>query len=87
VTRGLYANYELMADCHAGTFVRHERDLGELSAADAGDALALLKSFGDAERIPWSHARSHGSLAARRRWFMRGYATGDPLVCAKLFGR
>jgi predicted metalloprotease len=87
VTRHLYANYELMADCYAGTFVRHERDLRELSAADAGDALRLLDSFGDVERIPWSRARSHGSRADRRRWFLRGYATGDPQVCAELFGR
>jgi predicted metalloprotease len=87
VTRHLYANYELMADCYAGTFVRHERDLRELSAADAGDALRLLDSFGDVERIPWSQARSHGSRADRRRWFMRGYATGNPQVCAELFGR
>ena len=87
VTRRLYANYELMADCYAGVFVRHERDLGELSAAEAGDALGLLESFGDVERIPWSQARSHGSRAARRRWFMRGYKAGNPQVCAKLFGR
>jgi predicted metalloprotease len=86
-TRRLYANYELMADCYAGTFVRRERDLGELSAGDGGDALALLESFGDVERIPWSRARSHGSRADRRRWFLRGYETGDPEVCATLFGR
>jgi predicted metalloprotease len=85
VTRRLYANYELMADCDAGTFVRRERDLGELSAVDAGDALLLLESFGDVERIPWSKARSHGSRADRRRWFMRGYVSGDPQVCAELF--
>jgi predicted metalloprotease len=85
VTRRLYATYELMADCDAGTFVRRERDLGELSAVDAGDALLLLESFGDVERIPWSKARSHGSRADRRRWFMRGYVSGDPQVCAELF--
>jgi hypothetical protein len=87
VTRHLYANYELMADCYAGAFVRHERDLGELSATEAGDALGLLESFGDVERIPWSKARSHGSRADRRRWFLRGYTAGDPQACAKLFGR
>jgi hypothetical protein len=87
VTRRKYAGYELMADCYAGTFVRHERDLGELSASDAGDALGLLESFGNVERIPWSKARSHGSRADRRRWFMRGYETRDPQVCAELFGR
>ena len=87
VSRRMYANYELMADCYAGAFVRHERDLGELSAATAGEALGLLESFGDVERIPWSQARSHGSRADRRRWFLRGYTTGDPQACAKLFGR
>jgi predicted metalloprotease len=87
VTRRLYANYELMADCYAGAFVRHERDLGELSSAEIGDARRLLESFGDVERIPWSRVRSHGTRADRRRWFARGYGTGDPEACAKLFGR
>ena len=86
VTRRLYANYELMADCYAGAFVRHERDLGELSSAEVGDARRLLESFGDVEQIPWSRVRSHGSRADRRHWFARGYGTGDPEVCTKLFG-
>ena len=83
----MYANYELMADCYAGVFVRHERDLGELTAVDVNDARRLLELFGDVERIPWSKARSHGSRADRRRWFARGYGTGDPQACAKVFGR
>ena len=87
VSRRMYANYELMADCYAGAFARHEHDLGELGAADVTDARRLLESFGDVERIPWSRARSHGSRADRRRWFARGYGTGDQQVCAKLLGR
>jgi len=51
------------------------------------DARRLLEQFGDVERIPWSKERSHGSRADRRRWFARGYGTGDPQACAKVFGR
>jgi hypothetical protein len=84
--RRLYARYELMADCYAGAFVRHERDLGELQAVDVTDARRLLERLADVERVPWSRVQSHGSRADRRKWFARGFA-GDPGVCAKLFGR
>jgi predicted metalloprotease len=87
VRRRLYANYELMADCYAGVFVRHERDLGELRPVDVTTGRRLLERLADIERVPWSRAQSHGSRADRRKWFARGFDTGDPQVCAKLFGR
>ena len=86
VRRHLYANYELMADCYAGAFVRHERDVGELTPLDVTDARKLLERLADVEWVPWSRAQSHGSRAERRRWFALGFR-GDPQVCAKLFGR
>jgi predicted metalloprotease len=86
VRRRLYANYELMADCYAGAFVRHERDLGELGGADVFEGRRLLERLADVERVPWSGKQSHGSRADRRRWFALGFA-GDPQACAKLFGR
>jgi hypothetical protein len=85
--RRLFANYELMADCYAGAFIRHERELGELTELDVTQARRLLERFADVERVPWSRAQSHGSRADRRRWFSRGYDTGDPKVCAEVFGR
>jgi predicted metalloprotease len=85
--RRLYANYELMADCYAGVFVRYERGLGELQPVDVTDGRRLLERLADIERVPWSRAQSHGSRADRRKWFARGFDTGDPQVCARLFGR
>jgi predicted metalloprotease len=85
--RHAYANYELMADCYAGTFMRHERDAGTLTARDAAQAKHLVGRLGDFERTPWSKPQSHGSPADRRKWFSNGYESGDPKVCAALFGR
>jgi Putative neutral zinc metallopeptidase len=87
VRRRLYANYELMADCYAGAFVRHERDVGELASADVTEGRRLLERLADVERVPWSRMQSHGTPADRRRWFARGFDSGDPQGCAKLFGR
>jgi putative neutral zinc metallopeptidase len=85
--RRAYANYELMADCYAGVFMRYERDLGALTARHVAQAKRLVGRLGDFERTPWSKPQSHGSPAARRAWFSRGYDSGDPKVCAALFGR
>ena len=71
--------YELMADCYAGVFMRHERDAGELTARDAARGRRLLASFAD--RPATSPARSHGSPAERRSWFSRGYDGADPKAC------
>jgi predicted metalloprotease len=85
VRRRLYANYELMADCYAGAFMRHARNLGELLPVDVTTGRQVLERLADLERRPWSRARSHGSPADRRKWFARGFA-GDPRACARLFG-
>jgi uncharacterized protein len=84
--RRAYANYELMADCYAGAFMRHERNVGVLTSRDAAEGRRLLARLGDFERMPRSKPQSHGSPAARRKWFSRGYDTGDPKVCGALLG-
>lgn len=86
VRRRLYANYELMVDCYAGAFMRHERDLDQRLPVDVTTGRQVLERLADVERTPWSRARSHGSRADRRTWFARGFA-GHPQACAKLLGR
>ena len=86
VGTGKYANYELMADCYAGAFMRHERDLDQRLPVDVTTGRQVLERLADVERTPWSRARSHGSRADRRTWFARGFA-GHPQACAKLLGR
>jgi predicted metalloprotease len=76
--------YELMADCYAGVFMRHERDLGELTDRDAAQGQRLLASFADQPGTPSS--RSHGTRSERRASFSRGYRTGAPAACEQPAG-
>jgi uncharacterized protein len=74
-------DYELMADCYAGAFMRYERDVGELTDRDVVQGQRLLASFADQPGTPSS--RSHGSREERRDSFARGYDTGDPRACER----
>ena len=87
---------ELMADCLAGTWVKHAtgtRDangtpfLQPVTQRDIQSALSAAAAVGD-DRIQKSaqgrvtpESWTHGSSAARQKWFQAGYRTGDLNQC------
>ena len=87
---------ELMADCLAGVWANHAATtkdkagttlLKPLTPADIKDALSAASSVGD-DRIQQKaqgqvspETWTHGSAAARQRWFTTGYQSGDLNQC------
>jgi hypothetical protein len=87
---------ELMADCLAGVWANHAATtkdkagttlLKPLTSADIKDALSAASSVGD-DRIQQKaqgqvspETWTHGSAAARQKWFTTGYQSGDLNRC------
>ena len=87
---------ELMADCLAGTWVNHATTttdakgttfLKPLTEQDIASALSAASAVGD-DRIQQSvqgrvtpETWTHGSSAARQKWFTTGYRSGDLNDC------
>ena len=87
---------ELMADCLAGTWVKHAVEtkdangnayLRPITQKDIESALSAAAAVGD-DRIQQSvqgritpENWTHGSAAARQRWFLTGYQSGDINKC------
>ncbi len=88
---------ELMADCLAGVWAKHASEtpdpssgqpfLEPLTDQDIQDALSAAASVGD-DRIQQSatgrvdpESWTHGSAAARQKWFSTGYRSGDLNRC------
>ena len=87
---------ELMADCLAGTWVHHATEttdangttfLKPISQSDIESALSAASAVGD-DRIQKSvqgrvtpESWTHGSSAARQKWFITGYDSGDLRQC------
>ncbi|MBD3782365.1 MAG: neutral zinc metallopeptidase [Micrococcales bacterium] len=93
---------ELMADCLAGVWVQHattvpDSDTGTpylepLTDADIRSALSAASAVGD-DRIQQATSGrvtpetwTHGSSAARQKWFLQGYRTGDLNQCDTFTG-
>ncbi|MBK8469337.1 MAG: neutral zinc metallopeptidase [Candidatus Phosphoribacter sp.] len=87
---------ELMADCLAGTWVKHATEtkdangvafLKPITQKDIDSALSAASAVGDDRIQEATQGRitpenwTHGSAEARQQWFMTGFTTGDINRC------
>jgi hypothetical protein len=87
---------ELMADCLAGTWVKHATEtkdaqgntlLQPITQEDITSALSAAAAVGDDRIQQKTQGRvtpenwTHGSAEARQKWFLQGYETGDINKC------
>ena len=84
----LSVRQELQADCFAGVWARRADDnRGLLEDGDIDEALNAASQIGDdvlqrrgrGRVVPESF--THGTSDQRRRWFRRGFESGDPEAC------
>jgi uncharacterized protein len=73
---------ELQADCLAGVWGRTARASLEITDEDLGEALTAAHAIGD-DTLGHSDERkfTHGSSEQRKRWFRRGFESGDARQC------
>ena len=84
----LSVRQELQADCFAGMWARHNHERTQfLQPGDIEEALDAAEKIGDdyLQRQARGHAVpdsfTHGTSAQRKRWFYRGFETGDVNQC------
>jgi predicted metalloprotease len=88
---------ELQADCYAGAWAgnaarQEQRFESPPSQADINEALDTASAIGDdriQERTQGQvnpETWTHGSSEQRRRWFSRGYESGNPAQCNTFAG-
>ncbi len=73
---------ELQADCLAGVWGHTARADLSITDEDLDEATRAAHAIGDDALGHRDKAKfTHGSSAQRKRWFMRGFKSGDPLKC------
>ena len=79
---------ELQADCFAGVWAHHSQESKKwLDPGDIEAAMNAAQKIGDdalqrsAGRAVVPDSFTHGSSAQRKRWFRRGFDSGDPKQC------
>jgi uncharacterized protein len=81
----LSVRQELQADCFAGVWGNRARQY--LSPGDPAEALTAAAAIGDdrlqreAQGYVVPESFTHGTSEQRRRWFLRGFDSGDPASC------
>jgi uncharacterized protein len=73
---------ELQADCFAGVWGRTARAALQITDEDLGEALTAAHAIGD-DTLGHADERkfTHGSSEQRKRWFRRGFDSGDARQC------
>lgn len=81
----LQVRMELQADCYAGVWAGHHRDL--IESGDMEEGLTAASAIGDdtlqrnAGRQVSPESFTHGSSAQRMEWLKRGLETGNDEAC------
>jgi predicted metalloprotease len=73
---------ELQADCFAGVWGHTARASLEITDEDLGEAVNAAHAIGD-DTLGHSNTAdyTHGTSVQRKRWFRRGFETGDARQC------
>lgn len=84
----LSVRQELQADCFAGMWARHNHERTQfLQEGDIEEALDAAEKIGDDYLQKKAHGHAvpdsftHGSSEQRKRWFYKGFQTGDVNAC------
>jgi uncharacterized protein len=83
----LSVRVELMADCFAGVWAHHARNLIRLDEGDVREAMNAAQAIGDdklqkqAQGYVVPDSFTHGSSEQRTRWFMQGLRSGQMGQC------
>jgi uncharacterized protein len=83
----LSVRVELMADCLAGVWTHHARDMIKLDEGDVREAMNAAQAIGDdkiqkqAQGYVVPDSFTHGSSEQRTRWFLQGLKGGQLGQC------
>jgi uncharacterized protein len=83
----LSVRVELMADCLAGAWAHHARNVIKLDEGDVREAMNAAQAIGDdklqkqAQGYVVPDSFTHGSSEQRTRWFMQGLKSGQIGQC------
>lgn len=86
-SNALSVKLELQADCYAGVWGYYAQKDGLFEAGDVEEAYNAAEAVGDdtlqqrAQGYTVPHTYTHGTSAARKKWFQRGLQTGDINQC------
>ena len=71
-------NFELQADCYAGTWAKHAQGENKLEDGDVQEALDAALAVGDFSTDSPGH---HGTPEQREASWKQGFDSGDPSAC------